>query len=229
MNYEFLKQNTMKKIVQTRLIASLMMATAIIFAGCSKDDDNSDDEKTSFHAASDKTWVIESKDGHIRQTWSDVIQTPKCNKADFDGGEWDATPKPKADCRSYTHEGTTYYYYSWPYVNANAAAMCPSPWRVPSKQDFIDLDVALGGSGEDRYAEPYWIEANYIVRWGGVYGGYAYGSTLVGVGHTGSVAYYWSSTEYDSSNAYDLCYHSFSVFPQLNNTKCEGLQIRCVK
>jgi hypothetical protein len=193
------------KIVQTRLIVSLMVAAAMVFASCNKENYPQDSESTTSdpptYAASNKIWVFGE------QTWSDAIHMPECNKETFDGGYWN---EPKADCRSYTYEGKTYYYYSWPYVDAHKATMCPSPWRVPTKDDFELL------ADKVSYTE-------LIVAWG--YGGSIYGSSLVNVEPHGA---FWSSTVYNSALRFQLYYEWENVtldqFPFF-----AGLQVRCVK
>jgi uncharacterized protein (TIGR02145 family) len=61
---------------------------------------------------------------------------------------------------------------------------------------------------------------------GGVYGGNAYSTS---VSNTGSTAYYWSSTE-NGSTAYGLYFDTNGyVYPQLNDGKRVGFQVRCVK
>jgi hypothetical protein len=109
----------------------VIFAAAMIFASCSKENYPQESEGTTSdpptYAASTQTWVFGE------QTWSDAIHIPDCNKADFDGG---TEENPKPDCHSYTYEGNTYYYYSWPYVDAHKSTMCPSPWRVPAEADF---------------------------------------------------------------------------------------------
>jgi uncharacterized protein (TIGR02145 family) len=170
------------------------------------------------NAASAQIWVIGT------QTWSDHINVPDCNKTEFNGG----TPEtPLSDCRN---NPGYYYMYSWQYIKRNAASICPPPWRVPGKDDFTDLDIALGGTGENRadVAES-WITAKYITAWGGVYGGYASGSTLDAqdLGF-----YYWSSTEYPEGTTagYTLnVYKTGRVNPKNFNYKDHGFHIRCVK
>jgi uncharacterized protein (TIGR02145 family) len=167
------------------------------------------------HAASTQTWTIGT------QTWSDAIHIPACDKEDFENSETD----PR--CRSYTHEGTTYYYYNWPYTDLNAADLCPSPWRVPTTDDFVALDIALGGTGEERYDEdPSWVNANYINKWGGSYGGFAHGSSMLNVGSHGD---YWSSTKHGTT-AYLLHFNSGgTIYPQNDSNRVNGFQVRCVK
>ncbi len=57
-------------------------------------------------------------------------------------------------------------------------------------------------------------------------GGYGNGSS---VNNAGSNAYYWSSTFYNTTNAYILNFNSSSVNPQNNNNKNNGHAVRCVK
>jgi uncharacterized protein (TIGR02145 family) len=208
--------------MKKNLILMIIIA-ATMFAAYSKDVYSQNTDMPPY-AASTKTWVIESADGTIKQTWSDAIQIPECNKVDFDGGNWDA---PEADCRSYTREGNSFYYYSWPYVRANAANLCPSSWRVPTQQDFIDLDIAFGGSGIARSDDTSWIRANYINAWGGDYGGLACGDT---VSQARANGYFWSSTVNSSYPhlVYSLCYQP-GLLGVLNDVKCFGFKVRCVK
>jgi hypothetical protein len=84
-------------------------------------------QNTPPYAASTKTWTFGN------QTWSDAIQFPTCNK-----------PNSKRDdfvpyCSSETQDTKTRYYYNWSYVAQVATELCPSPWRVPTVQDFKQL------------------------------------------------------------------------------------------
>jgi uncharacterized protein (TIGR02145 family) len=167
------------------------------------------------YAASSQIWVIGD------QSWSDAIHVPECNKDDFG----DNTISPL--CRSYTHQETTYYYYNWPYAGQNGDVLCPAPWRVPTKDDFIALDVALGGNGTNRMEDTEWVIVNYINTWGGAFGGLVYG-----VGSTfnqGAGAYYWSSEESNANYAYYLNFNTSSVVTQNYDGKNYGFQVRCVK
>jgi uncharacterized protein (TIGR02145 family) len=152
------------------------------------------------YAASTQTWVFGD------QTWSDAIHIPDCNKSSFTNSYTDP------HCRSYTLGENTWYYYNWAYVSQKVVALCPSPWRVPSQSDFITL------VSNTNYS-------TLISDWG--YGGYCNsGGTLA---NQGSGAYYWSSSEIDSSYAYTLYYLSSYVYPQIYGNKNYGQQVRCVK
>jgi hypothetical protein len=159
-------------------------------------------QNTPPHAASNKTWTFGN------QTWSDAIHIPKCKKAGF------IQSLTEPECRSYTENGKTMYYYNWSYVYANKNTMCPSPWRVPTKSDFGIL------AKNTTYSA-------LISAWG--YGGHCSSSgALYG---QGSLACYWSSTEYSSGStgAYYLDYDSSGVYPQNLTNKNLGFQVRCVK
>jgi uncharacterized protein (TIGR02145 family) len=175
------------------------------------------------HAASTKTWVIESPDGSIKQTWSDAIHIPACNKEDFDGGTEDS---PKADCRSYTFEGRTCYYYSWTYVDGYADKLCPTPWRVPSSSDFVSLHFALAAPDHANSDEKTQIK-RYIDVWGGVKAGFAQKASVV---DNLTKLCYWSALRAHGDNAWSLSIDYAVTAADLITKSSElGLQVRCVK
>jgi uncharacterized protein (TIGR02145 family) len=192
-------------------------------------------QNTPPHAASTNTWVIEGNG--ISQTWSDHINVPACDKTDFDGGFFNDIDEndyevgysdiqyggnPKADCRN---NPGYYYLYSWWYVSKNAATLCPSPWRVPTADDFLALYKALGGT--DDWSKDEALIEKYINSWGGVYGGIAKDTSLI---YTGSIAQYWSSTG-------GCCLAWWMSVNKNNGVICSaaasavfyGYQVRCVK
>jgi hypothetical protein len=173
----------------------LLLAAIMVFAGCDKDENAT----TPPLAASPQTWTFGE------QTWSDAIQCPECNKETFE----DSYTDPQ--CRSYTENEKTWYYYNWAYVSQNAATLCPSPWRVPTKEDF---DVLVSNT----------TYSVLISAWG--YGG-SISDWLGGVVSPGSFAHYWSSTESDVG-AYSLRYASYDLDVG-NHSYYLGFQVRCVK
>ena len=151
-------------------------------------------------AASTQQWTFGE------QTWSDAIHIPECNKSDFEDGY--IAPH----CRSYSEGSNTWYYYNWPYVHAHAAALCPSPWRVPSRSDILALIQLTSHS-------------ILGAQWG--YGGFT--ATLGAVWGADESAHYWTSTEYSAMQAYLLAY---SINDPITCGKAEKLyakQVRCVK
>jgi uncharacterized protein (TIGR02145 family) len=170
-------------------------------------------QNTPPYAASAKTWTVGN------QIWSDHINVPACNKKDFDSG---SESNPKADCRN---NPDYYYMYSWLYVQQNAEKMCPAPWRIPTKEDFEELDKALGGNGDFNKDKA--LAVKYENRWGGVYGGYA---NIGLVYYTNFYANYWSSTEHNSSKGYYLNFlQDGRVYPHDHLTKRYGMLVRCVR
>lgn len=180
-------------------------------------------EKTPPNAVSTKTWTVGT------QIWSDVINVPKYNKKEYNG--------KNADGRK---NGSYGYLYSWHYVDANKSTLCPSPWRVPTKNDFIVLYKYLGGldkSSLDRYLgrisesekqNDLIVRNKYLYIWGGTYGGYCGSSG--DLFHQGEYACYWTSTEESSYAAYCLfIYSDGDVTQSASDYKHLGLQVRCVK
>jgi uncharacterized protein (TIGR02145 family) len=159
-------------------------------------------QKTPPHAASTRTWTFDAL------TWSDAIHFRKCNKKTFK----ESNTEPQ--CRSYISRNNTWYYYNWPYVMANAARLCPYPWRVPGVRDFNSLLINT-------------THATLVSQWG--YGGDATDATGDATEAGCPNANYWSSTEHDDENAYYLEYNCSNAYAQNVNDKNYGFQVRCVK
>ncbi len=158
------------------------------------------------------------------QTWSAPVTASGCGSVSaFNGGSSGAY-------RTVCAKNSTYGdLFSWCAVIKYANTLCPAPWRVPTKDEFINLDKAFGGTGENRSASSYvsFINTNYIGKWGAVYGGYAYAGTL---GGQGMEADYWSQTESTADYGYTLYLHSSGlIYPQHNSWKYYGFTLRCVR
>jgi uncharacterized protein (TIGR02145 family) len=174
-------------------------------------------EARPFYAASTQTWTVGD------QTWSDVIQVPECNKEEYPIDPY--TPH----CRKVSDQLGTTYLYNWAYVNLNAAQVCPAPWRVPTSMDFMNLDMTLGGSGDNRADEnTNWVREQYLGTWGGIFGGFinSYGT----LANREGAGYYWSSTSSSGISAYGLAFVVTGVvYPKVNSMKEYGIALRCVK
>jgi len=178
--------------------------------------------------ATDSIWTI-SGNG-ITQIWSDAVQTDFCShKTTFKGGSLDGNVWTfHVDCRS--NPGFPGDLFSWQAVYTLRDFLCPYPWRVPTMQDFVDLDMALGGNGRGRGDRPQFVTENYINRWGGVFGG---GSGSTGsLWHQGSWGDYWSISGHDEEieSAYSLLFSRLgTVNPRELDGKHDGLPLRCIR
>jgi hypothetical protein len=187
-----------------KIMASMLMiaAFAAVAVSCSKDDDET--VTTPPHAASAQTWIF----GGL--TWSDAIRDPACNKQDFDGG---TKEKPLVDGRSYTNDGHTYYYYSGRYVVEHATTLCPSPWRVPSLDDF-------------KAAMDDWNPDQLLALWG--LGGLALDGNIK---QATTHLYLWTGeiSIYDGSANYFYVGYGDPYYDYDNQNALPGFQLRCVK
>jgi uncharacterized protein (TIGR02145 family) len=151
------------------------------------------------YAVSTQTWGI----GDL--TWSDRIVA--------------RSPWPGSHCATteyLDYEGR--FYYNWNCVNAAAAMLCPSPWRVPTDDDFRTLFPTVSGT---------------IITPGWGYGGYYYGGEFHDVATHG---YLWSSTvspDAPDVNSWGFSYTidpRFHVTTYLHSRWFQGnqFQVRCV-
>jgi uncharacterized protein (TIGR02145 family) len=174
---------------------------------------------TPTFAASTRTWVITGNG--ITQTWSDKINVPDCLSSTFTNDN--TNPK----CSSATLNGVLFYYYNWPYVNVYQNQLCPpaGDWRVPTKQDFINLDILFGGTGANRTATTAYVNNNYYDTWGGELSGLLQ-PHLNNTDHLS----YWTSSPSSASAAYHLELRSGTYLqPQDIDANSTGMPVRCVK
>ncbi len=162
----------------------------------------------------------------ITQVWSDAVTATGCQKTAFNGGSSGAY---RIDCRSNpSYPGDL---FSWCAVAKYASTLCPAPWRVPTEDDFINLDKALAGPGSNRTgasSELPKYTGKGTNQWGGAYGGFSNAGSL---SQQGSHAYYWSQTEYLVDRAYYLYVDSTGyIYPHsILNFKQFGFPLRCVR
>jgi len=170
-------------------------------------------------------WTIEGNG--IFQIWSDAVTATACQKTSFDGGYHRGTIQNfNADCRS--NPNFPGDLFSWCAVVRFTNILCPYPWRVPTAQDFRDLDIALGGTGGVR-TDLDFINANYINRWGGVFGATCY---ACGSGVQEQRALYWSQTNanFVMGRGILLTFRTTGqIFPEGFCNKRNGRSLRCVR
>jgi uncharacterized protein (TIGR02145 family) len=171
-------------------------------------------------AASTRIWVIGT------QTWSAPLMKAQTGCTAVTNLET-LNPPTAAYYRTQDLVNGSGYLYNWKCVNDYATQLCPYPWRMPTMDDFIALDKAFGGSGENRAVSVSWLTDNYITAWGGVYSGLAYSTTFI---NHGSGAYYYASSEADSSYGRSLYFNKSGIVnPQNSLFKRDAYQVRCVK
>jgi len=191
-------------------------------AGCNSNTPAFGENLGAVSFLTDRTWVVGA------QTWSDAVTAANCQKTTFESRNEDAELF-NADCRYNPGHGD---FFSWCAVVRFENELCPAPWRVPTLQDFIDLDIALGGNGNNRASPEYveFINQNYFNPevWGCTRGGFS--NPEGRVQHLGSGSLYWSQTEFDATSAYFFSFTTNgAVRPRNNFHKAFGFVVRCVR
>ena len=135
--------------------------------------------------------------------------------------------------------------YNW-YTTVDSRGLCPAGWHVPSDCEWMYLEGSLGMSVTDQEivgwrgtseggamkATTNWNSPNSGATNSSGFtafpGGYRYYDGTYGV--IGYYGLWWSSTEYDSTNAWNrgLGYTNSSV-NRFNINKQDGFSVRCVR
>ncbi len=158
-----------------------------------------------------QTWTIGD------QEWSDVVIASGCEKEDYKG---ESEQGYLADCYQDSTHGIV---FSWEAVNRYKTRLCPTPWRVPTKDEFIALDKALGGAGNNREEDDV-VRDRYLKDWGGSYGYCLLSAEVI------QCAYFWSQSEGSPVSAHRLHFNSKGkVFPRAGSYKEHAHSVRCVR
>jgi hypothetical protein len=120
----------------------------------------------SFIAGTDVTIVGNG----ISQIWSRPVTATGCQKDDFKGGTFNGVTLLSliADCKKSVNN--TGDYFSGCVLLRQANQLCPPPWRVPVRQDYLDLMKALGGE-TTVIASQTFVENKLMNTWGGIVAG----------------------------------------------------------
>ncbi|MDR1950768.1 MAG: fibrobacter succinogenes major paralogous domain-containing protein [Bacteroidales bacterium] len=230
--------------MKTHFFYKVIFATAfvLVFTACPKEpqkpfDDSCNSEIPGWGGslgtvdfATTQEWTI--KNDSIFQIWSDAVRASNCGIRDtfvaVSGEELNSNFN--ADCRSNPDQKGDLF--SWCAVSRFADSLCPAPWRVPTEQDFINLDIAMGGTGTNRTAPIHnqFIIDNYLNPdvWGGAFGGRcSWDGTLERQGEWGR---YWSSEIDGLWEAFLLGFVSGgNIAPKLKQSLGFGFTLRCVR
>ena len=121
--------------------------------------------------------------------------------------------------------------------------VCPEGWHLPTEAEFKALFTAVGGT-QDAKNEVLWNNVGKMLKsisgWkssGNGTDAYAFSALPAGIKYNdrnfsfeGYLAYFWSSTEYDSYNAYYMYLDGNDDDVYLGNRyKNYGFSVRCVK
>ena len=121
---------------------------------------------------------------------------------------------------------------------AKIQGICPSGWHIPSDYTSCSSDdfPALGTDGGalkkvNTSSGVPWTEPNTgatnASNWTGYPAGYYYGGSF---SSRGSDGYFWSSSQYDTTNAYDRYLgYGYAAFDRNLDSKAGGFAVRCVK
>ncbi len=135
--------------------------------------------------------------------------------------------------------------YNW-YTTVDSRGLCPTGWHVPTDCEWMYLEGSLGMSVTDQETAGYrgtneggslksttgWTSPNTGATNSSGFtafpGGYRVnGGTYDYIGNGG---YWWSSTEYDSTSAWDrILAYDYSDVIRVNNGKRLGFSVRCVR
>ncbi len=176
----------------------------------------------------DRTWQT----GDL--LWSDVVMSSVCSdRTSYLGRDSDMV-QYYCDCR----KGNDGFgdLFSWCGMAVARQSLCPDGWRIPTMDDFVALDKALGGTGENR---PFLsqtgpdipILAKYTgEEWGGGYGGNATWDNILAKPNV--EAYYWGQSVEASMPTYGM-YLGFKtnghIFVKQSSRKDFGMPVRCVR
>jgi uncharacterized protein (TIGR02145 family) len=149
--------------------------------------------------------------------WSDDVVASNCSeKTTFNVNQ---SSNFNADCRNNPGFGDL---FSWCAMARFKDEICPEGWRVPTRDEFLALDAAIGGTAAEKFDK-------YVSDWGAKLGGWA--NFAGSVMNQGTIVYYWSqTTATNPSNGVALTLTApSSVSPQFNLLRSIGATIRCVQ
>ena len=124
--------------------------------------------------------------------------------------------------------------YTW-YTITDSRGVCPTGWHVASESEWTTLIDYLGGDAITggklkEISTTHWIDPNTGATNETGFTALPGGTRYNFFGYIGMTAYFWSSTEYSSTNAWRFCiFYDFITVSRTNYFKYNGHSVRCTK
>jgi uncharacterized protein (TIGR02145 family) len=145
----------------------------------------------------------------------------------YNAGSWCYGNKPDS-CAKY---GRLYDWYT-------AKTVCPAGWHLPTRQEWGELAIAAGGTGDYGASGPAGASLKSTTGWrNGNNGTDKYGfkalpggdrGTDGSFGSAGNYGSWWTATEYGSGYAYYRgMYYNFDYVSENDVVKSRGFSVRC--
>jgi len=209
----------------------------ILTSTCKKDEDSNnkitdvDGNVYTSVTIGNQAWMVENlkttkyRNGDLIGTTTPLTldisseNTPKYQWA-FDGNESNASTYGRL--------------YTW-FAITDSRGVCPSGWHVPSDAEWTILTTYLGGlsvAGDKlkETGEVHWNNPNAGATNESGFTALPGGSRYESFSYIGMTGYWWSSTEYSSTNAWRYCmFYQYSYVSRSNYLKHYGHSVRCIK
>ncbi|MDD3875869.1 MAG: FISUMP domain-containing protein, partial [Bacteroidales bacterium] len=157
----------------------------------------------------------DTRDGKTYRTVRIGTQTWMTENLNYSTGNSWCFNNNSSNCNTYGR------LYDW----NTARSVCPSGWHLPSKSDFEALLSNVGGSDSNAYHA---LKDGGSSGFSALFGGWRHHD-----GHfyyIGYYGYWWSSSERDASNAWNLYMYSSNQDASMSSYSKElGFSVRCLK
>lgn len=243
----------MKTFTSTFKIMLLCILTSLLLASCDKEDDlnsKNDDAKKLPYTNVDPDGNEYTPITIGTQVWmKENLRTTKFN----DGTEIPQFKTTTEELRAETEPAYTVYphsnaglsseqevlneygaLYNWYAVNTNK--LCPGGWHVPSIEEWETLGEFLGGNeiagGKIKeVGTEHWVRNNETTTNETDFSGRAAGKFGDFAAEIKSMAYWWTSTERDSTSSYYKSLHNYYdwIMDKQPAEKRIGYSVRCIK
>jgi uncharacterized protein (TIGR02145 family) len=167
------------------------------------------------YAASTQIWTTSHSAGTL--IWSDEIEVPACSTTTW-------AYNNNLNCTNCANGG---YIYNGYYVRTYADVLCPSPWRLPSNDDFCLLTMSIENLTQCP-SESKFPSATYRTLWGAKPKPYITSSCPASA--YDDITYYWSSHHWDGTHSSYWSTNSGRTIPIWHGyTDDMGAGVRCVR
>ena len=164
----------------------------------------------------------------IEQRWSDAVVAVNCRDTSLKTAHYSNWRSPifHADCR--INEGFKGHLFTWPAVDKFKNQLCPAPWRMPTREDFLDLNFAMRRLSINSGTT---LSVQYVDGWGAEFAGYSDGQNKLR--SQGTHVMYWSQTRAPdlrgSKFSYALIINSSNFATTTYYNVYRGFTVRCIK